>query len=226
MSKHVLNTRLKCGLGVDHGQGEAKLLCALSRALFARARAAQVRPRMNIRRAPAEEDVGRRSETAARVRELYRDYAPGLVRQLARSSGCQEVARELAHETFLRLLRMPAGRLHELEQPEAFLRRIATNLLRDWARAMGVGDRSTATIEVTSNHVVDQVAALESRDMLRRLEHAVGKLKPRTRQIFLAHRIHGLSYAEIGLRMGISVKGVEKQMSKAIAAISRSLDRD
>lgn len=62
--------------------------------------------------------------------------------------------------------------------------------------------------------------------MLGRLEHAVAKLKPRTRQICLAHRIEGLSYAEIGLRMGITAKGVEKQIGKVIASIGRSLDRD
>ena len=42
----------------------------------------------------------------------------------------------------------------------------------------------------------------------------------------MAHRVEGLSYAEIAQRTGLSVKGVEKQMSKAIAAIDRMLDRD
>ena len=73
--------------------------------------------------------------------------------------------------------------------------------------------------------MIDQVAVLEARDTLRRLEQAIGKLKARTREIFLAQRIEGLSYAEIAERTGLSVKGVEKQMSKAIAKIDRMLDR-
>ena len=72
---------------------------------------------------------------------------------------------------------------------------------------------------------MDQVAVLESRDTLRRLEAAISKLKPKTREIFLAHRLDGLSYAEIAELTGLSVKGVEKQMSKAIAKIDRLLDR-
>ena len=60
---------------------------------------------------------------------------------------------------------------------------------------------------------------------LRRLEEAIGKLKPKTREIFLAHRIHGFTYAEIADQTGLSIKGVEKQMSKAIAKIDRLLDR-
>jgi RNA polymerase sigma-70 factor (ECF subfamily) len=62
--------------------------------------------------------------------------------------------------------------------------------------------------------------------MLTRLEAAMLKLRPKTREIFMAHRVHGLSYAEIAERTGLSVKGVEKQMSKAIAHIDRMLDRN
>jgi RNA polymerase sigma-70 factor (ECF subfamily) len=71
----------------------------------------------------------------------------------------------------------------------------------------------------------DPHCQLEARDMLLRVEAAVGRLKPRTRAIFLAHRIEGLSYADIAGRMGMSVKGVEKQMSKAIASIDRMVGR-
>jgi len=62
--------------------------------------------------------------------------------------------------------------------------------------------------------------------MLQRVEAAVLRLRPRTREIFMAHRVEGLSYAEIAQRTGLSVKGVEKQMSKAIAALDRMLERD
>ena len=68
-------------------------------------------------------------------------------------------------------------------------------------------------------------SAEEARDTLRRVEAAVLRLRPKTREIFMAHRVEGLSYAEIAQRTGLSVKGVEKQMSKAIAAIDRTLDR-
>ena len=120
---------------------------------------------------------------------------------------------------------MAPGKLGRIEQPEAFLRHVSTNLLRDWGRASAIRQRARLTLELASDHHIDQVAVLESRDTLRRLEFAVGKLKPKTREIFLAHRLHGFSYAEIAERTGLSVKGVEKQMSKAIAKIDRLLDR-
>ncbi len=69
----------------------------------------------------------------------------------------------------------------------------------------------------------DPVAALEARDRLARIEEAVLRLKPLTREIFLACRLDGYSYAEIAERTGLSVRGVEKQMSRAIRQLGRHL---
>lgn len=169
--------------------------------------------------------VGGDGDDRIRLQQLYHEHSSSLVRQLTRKTGCRELARELANETFVRLLRLAPGNLGRIEQPEAFLRRVSSNLLRDWGRAKTLRDRSLPSLELVSDQQLDQLALLESRDTLRRLELAVSRMKPRTREIFLAHRIDGLTYAEIATRTGISVKGVEKQMSKAIAKIDRLLDR-
>ncbi|MFX8262640.1 sigma factor-like helix-turn-helix DNA-binding protein, partial [Acinetobacter baumannii] len=55
----------------------------------------------------------------------------------------------------------------------------------------------------------DMIAALEARDLLNRLQGALMRLNPKTREIFLAHRVDGVSYSDIAKRMGLSVKGVE-----------------
>jgi RNA polymerase sigma-70 factor (ECF subfamily) len=176
------------------------------------------------RRACADPDP-ESGQANAQLQELYRRHSAGLIRRLTRQTGCRETALELAQETFLRLLRMSPGRLAGLERPDAYLGRISANLAHDRGRNLALAERSRDSLEMLSDRVVDQVSLLESRDTLRRLELAIGKLKPRTREIFLAHRLEGLTYAEIAERTGLSVKGVEKQMSKAIAKIDRLLDR-
>ena len=123
------------------------------------------------------------------------------------------------------LLRMAPAGLARIDQPGAYIRQASANLLRAQRKAEASRQGAIERLDFDAEPLVDQVATLESRDMLRRLEHAVGKLKPRTREIFLAHRIEGLSYAQIAERTGLSVKGVEKQMSRAIAKIDRLLDR-
>ena len=158
---------------------------------------------------------------------LYREESPRLLRALARKTASREDARDLVHEIFCRMVRLGSAGSLRLERPQAYLSRIATNLLRDRAKH--------AARHMTANHVaadeatlagIDQQRLLESRDMLTRVEAAMLKLRPKTREIFMAHRIDGLSYAEIAERTGLSIKGVEKQMSKAIAQLDRMLDRD
>ena len=71
----------------------------------------------------------------------------------------------------------------------------------------------------------DPVAVLEARDQLERLQSALTRLSPRTREIFLAHRLDGLSYKDIATQTGLSIKGVEWHMTKAIAHLDRLMRR-
>lgn len=159
------------------------------------------------------------------VQQWYRDHRAPLTQQLARKSGCLDLAQDILQDAFVRLLGTSAERLDEVERPRGFLATISANLMRDRFRRTQA-ERQAFTAQDHASPWVDQVAVLEARDRLRQLEAIMGKLRPRTREIFLAHRIEGLSYAEIAARTGLSVKGVEKQMSKAIAKIDRLLERD
>jgi RNA polymerase sigma-70 factor (ECF subfamily) len=60
--------------------------------------------------------------------------------------------------------------------------------------------------------------------LLRRLEDAIASMPRKQREIFLAHRIDGMSYAEIGRRSGLSVRQVERQMTRAIAKLCKQMD--
>ena len=159
----------------------------------------------------------------AQVRELYVKHSGSLIRQIALRTGCSELARDLAHEAFQTLLK--PGRLGAIEKPENYLRRVAANLVKDWGREKMRAEKARPALEYETDKFVDQVAILESRDTLRLLEQVVSRMKPRTREIFLANRVEGLSCSEIAERLGLKVRGVEKQMSKAIAKIDRALNR-
>ncbi|MFT2658027.1 RNA polymerase sigma factor, partial [Escherichia coli] len=58
---------------------------------------------------------------------------------------------------------------------------------------------------------------------MRRLERALDRLKPLTRNVFLARRLDGYSYVEIAERTGLSVRAVEKQMSRAIQQLAKHM---
>lgn len=157
--------------------------------------------------------------------ELYRSESPGLVRVISRRTRCPDEAEDIVQDAFCRMARL-GGQRSALERPKAYLRRIANNLLKDRAK---ISARRSAALHVVADEEtlpgLDQQKHLESRDMLKRLEAAMLRLRPKTREIFIAHRVEGLTYAEIAERTGLSVKAVEKQMSKALVQLDRMLNR-
>ena len=162
----------------------------------------------------------------ALLAELYRSESAKLVRILSRRTSSRDDAHDLVQDVFLRFARLPSTWPSSLVRPQAYLRRIANNLLKDRAKA---DFRHSASLHIMADEEalpgLDQHRLLESRDMLRRLEAAMLRLRPKTREIFMAHRIDGMTYAEIAERTGLTVKGVETQMSRALAQLDRMLNR-
>jgi len=169
----------------------------------------------------AEAEADRRRQLDA----LFRRQAPALMRFLSRRTGREE-AQDLAQEAFLRLT--DAADRKVLQKPEAYLARIARNLLRDRAKSVS-GHRERSHLELEpERHAAqdgDPHLMLEARQLLERHEAAVLKLRPKTREVYLRHRLDGQSYAEIAAALGVGVSAVEKHMMKAIAAVDRSLGR-
>ncbi|HEY1146262.1 MAG TPA: sigma factor-like helix-turn-helix DNA-binding protein [Allosphingosinicella sp.] len=60
-------------------------------------------------------------------------------------------------------------------------------------------------------------------ELLKRLEKAVARLPRTTREIFLAHRLDDLAYQEIADRTGLTVRQVERHITKAIYRLSRDV---
>lgn len=65
---------------------------------------------------------------------------------------------------------------------------------------------------------------LDDAEIRRRLERAMRRVPRRTREVFLAHRLDGMSYREIAERTGLSVREVERHMMRAIIAMDRALN--
>lgn len=138
----------------------------------------------------------------------------------ARRRGRQE-AEDLVQESFARLADAWVKRGAEIENPGAYLSTIASNVLRDRAK---IERRRSLAGHISADDVPlagpDPVAALEARDQLARVEASLARLSPKTRAIFLAHRVEGMSYKDIANRTGLSLKGIQHHMSKAIAHLN------
>jgi len=160
-----------------------------------------------------------------RIDHLFRAQAPRLLRFLTRHVGGRDEAADLVQESFLRLVRSTSHQPLP-QNPEAYLRRIARNLVLDRAkqgRIQASHGHAPLNEELIADPSPGPAEILEAQDLLSRYEAALSRLRPKTRRIFLLHRRDGLTYGQIGQETGLSVSGVEKHMMKAIAHIDRAL---
>lgn len=138
--------------------------------------------------------------------------------QIARMTR-RDDAEDLLHDAWIGI----AERQTRAENPEALLARAAAHRGIDaYRRERRIG--STLVAELTADAIADrrplQDEALIARHRLERLRSGVAQLSPRTREIFLMHRLDGRKYREIAQELGISQSAVEKHIARAMAHLA------
>jgi RNA polymerase sigma-70 factor (ECF subfamily) len=71
----------------------------------------------------------------------------------------------------------------------------------------------------------DVSAQIESMELEGKIREAIDSLPEKCREVFELNRFEGLKYSEIATRLGISVKTVENQMSKALKILREQLGK-
>lgn len=154
------------------------------------------------------------------VAALYQQYFGELSRFLTHHVGCRELAADLLHELFLRLLSNKQATA-DIRHQRGFLFRCARNLATEAAtssrwRRTPAGDEPAEVEDDQDINCPERHA--EDKQALDRLLTVVMRLPPRCRDAFILHKFDGLTYAEVAERMGISVGSVEKHMARALEA--------
>lgn len=152
---------------------------------------------------------------------LFRRYQQRVTGYVARMVGCREHAEEIAQEAFISALR----RLRETDQPivfKAWIYGIARNGAIDHLRA-----RSRRGPEVAYDQVEAFVeaagplaspapeAVMDTMQSLADLQGAFGGLSETHHQILVLRELEGLSYDNLGERMGMSRAQVESTLFRA-----------
>jgi len=161
---------------------------------------------------------------ADELRQWLVDYAPALRRYFMKKVSAVE-ADDLVQDVFLAL--QARGAASEIENVEGYLFRTAANVLaRRGRRSTWNWDRHGQLEEV--RHLTDEFSperVLIAREEIDAAVKVLNALPPRTARAFILHRVDGLTYEAIGQQMGISVKGVEYLIGKAIHRLSKRLRR-
>lgn len=142
--------------------------------------------------------------------------------QIARMTR-RDDAEDLLHDAWIGMVE----RRVVAEKPAAFLARAAANRGLDaYRRERRIG--ATVSIDLAAETIADhnplQDEALIGRHRLERLRGGVEQLSPRTRQIFLMHRLDCCKYREIAEELGISQSAVEKHIARAMAHLTEWME--
>jgi len=159
------------------------------------------------------------SESQPLFEAAFREHHAALVQYLHRRVGNDADARDIAQETYLRVLRYRENQ--DLDSLKALLFRIATNLVvmrARTARAQRWVDHRPLDEElVLPSNEPSQERRLAAEQQLDCLMEVINRLPSKCQQAFVLSRFHDMSYPEIAKRCGISIKMVEKHITKALS---------
>ncbi|MCD6075758.1 MAG: polymerase sigma factor (sigma70) [Rhodospirillales bacterium] len=145
-------------------------------------------------------------------------YYDELTAYLARRLGSVSTAQDVLQDTYVRLRGVAAET--EIDNPRAYIFRVASNLALDRLRADGRTTRLFTGLDDSKDYRCDLPNAEVTLDHKQRfllLAKAVDELPPKRRRVFLMHKFDGLTHAEIAADLGITKSAVEKHVMKALA---------
>jgi RNA polymerase sigma factor (sigma-70 family) len=162
-------------------------------------------------------------------RELLGRYREPVFRLIRANIGDADEALDITQEVFVSafaaLKRYDAGRPFL-----AWLKRIALNKCRDWARRRKVRSFFTRAAPLDDAYAVSDDAPpldvqVADRRELRRTADAISALPSRLREVLVLRTVEGLSQAETADVIGVNGKTVETRLYRARVKLEEILDR-
>jgi RNA polymerase sigma-70 factor, ECF subfamily len=153
---------------------------------------------------------------------IFRQWYEPVVRSANRVLHDPGVAEELSQDIFLELWRRRES-LAPDSSVAGYLLQAVRNRALNHLRHLQVQRKSAVYVEALSEpaeHADVEAQASEVRDAIR---DAIAALPPRTREVFLLSRERNLRYVEIAEQLGVSVKAVEANMSRALRQLREKL---
>ncbi|RZI28132.1 sigma-70 family RNA polymerase sigma factor [Pseudomonas sp. 770NI] len=148
------------------------------------------------------------------VEVLYNDHHHWLTGWLRRKLGCPENAADLAQDTFIRVL--SAREAPTLIEPRAFLTTVAKRVLFNFYRRQDLERAYLEAMAQMPEHVApseeDRAIILQT---LLELDQLLDGLPKQVKRAFLLAQLDGLTYAQIGAQLGISIATVKRHLTKA-----------
>ncbi len=134
--------------------------------------------------------------------------------------GDLQLAEDIVQDSFVKIWKQCADII--FETAKSFIFKICNNaLLNEFAHKKVVLRYEKTPVNDKNNESPDFI--METEEFKEKLEHCISKLSPKEREVFLLSRIDKKTYKEIAEITNISVKAVERRMSKAFIVLRKLL---
>lgn len=154
---------------------------------------------------------------------LFEQYYADVIRAMLRIVGNEAIAEDLAQDLMYDLWK----NRHELNINSsigAYLRKAATNRSLNYLRDNKHRWDTDESLSTLPNPMPLGDQLLQQEELQQAIDEAIDSLPERCRLVFVLSRFEELSNKEIADQLGISIKTVENQMTKALRILRNLLE--
>ncbi len=162
---------------------------------------------------------------SAALREVLSSDYETFAKRLARRLGSADLAREVLHETFLRMDRVSDS--VTVQSAAGYILRMAINIAKDRRRkdSRYLNDAEIAGIMDIPDDAPNAFEIVSDRHEFEAFGKALAELSERRRAVFLAVHVENVSHQEIAKRFDINVRTVAFDLQHTMEHLSRRLGR-
>ncbi len=159
------------------------------------------------------------------IAELYRGHHGWLHGWLRKKLGCSHQAADLAHDTFVRILK--ASIPPDLREPRAWLTTVAKGVLINWYQRQDLEhayrEALAALPEPLAPSEEERYLILET---LHEVDALLDALPPLVKRTFLLSQVAGMKYEDIARELEVSLATVNRYMRQAFRQCLALMDDD
>lgn len=161
--------------------------------------------------------------TTEEYQTYFNDYYGAIRNYLYFKTGDEGMAEDIAQDTFVKLWE----NRHKIERKtvKSYLYTIAGNLAINQLKRQQLQYKFMNQVEFHQDNL-DPDYLLRMKEFDKKLQEVIASMPEGSREVFLMNRLEDLKYREIAERIGITVKAVEKRMSKALQILREKLNID
>lgn len=165
-------------------------------------------------------------QTPEEFEVLFKQYFTPLCNFAYKYLNDWENSREVVQETFAKIWSVRSN-LNVHTSIQSYLYQATKNSVIDFVRKNQKLSKNEDDIRnATEDRIKNDNNGLNSLMIKQAILQAMEKLKPKNKEIFRLNKLEGLTYKEIANHLGISERGVEDNISRALKILKEELEKD